>query len=100
MLSKQKFSSNVIEKVSSIRLAQAFISTKLDQCLRIADVDTRHHMIDELLRSHDFDRLVDDAFANYVIQTAVSVASTSDLTSLTRLIICSGTTQTRMMKRG
>ena len=99
MLSKQKFSSNVIEKVSSIRLAQAFISTKLDQCLRIADVDTRHHMIDELLRSHDFDRLVDDAFANYVIQTAVSVASTSDLT-LTGLIICSGTTQTRMMKRG
>lgn len=59
-LSKQKFSSNVMEK-----------------CIRIADVETRNGLISEIINSPDFDRLVDDAFANYVVQTAVSSLTAS-----------------------
>ncbi|KAB8760580.1 hypothetical protein FH972_026572 [Carpinus fangiana] len=61
MLSKQKFSSNVIEK-----------------CIRIADTDLKHDMIEEIINCPDFDRLVDDAFANYVVQTAWDYANTED----------------------
>ncbi|KAL9083305.1 MAG: hypothetical protein Q9159_005868 [Coniocarpon cinnabarinum] len=52
-LSKQKFSSNVIEK-----------------CIRIAEPELKHQMIGEIIDHHDFDRIVDDPFGNYVIQTA------------------------------
>ncbi|KAI9718633.1 MAG: hypothetical protein M1828_006641 [Chrysothrix sp. TS-e1954] len=61
VLSKQKFSSNVIEK-----------------CLRIANDDLKHLMIDEMLNSPEFERLADDAFANYVVQTAWDHASAED----------------------
>ena len=60
-LSKQKFSSNVIEK-----------------CIRIADPDTRHSMIEEIVNSGDFDRIADDPFANYVVQTAWDHANEED----------------------
>lgn len=60
-LSKQKFSSNVIEK-----------------CIRIADTDNRHAMIEEIILSPEFDRLADDPFANYVIQTAWLHAAADD----------------------
>ena len=60
-LSKQKFSSNVIEK-----------------CIRIADTDTKHEMIEEILNYPDFDRVADDAFANYVVQTAWDNADEND----------------------
>lgn len=61
MLSKQKFSSNVIEK-----------------CIRIADTDLKHDMIEEIINCPEFDRLADDAFANYVVQTAWDYANTED----------------------
>ena len=55
-LSKEKFSSNVIEK-----------------CIRVAEEATKTAMIEELMAdSNELDRLVRDNYANYVIQTAVS----------------------------
>ncbi|KAK5101414.1 hypothetical protein LTS08_005021 [Lithohypha guttulata] len=53
-LSKQKFSSNVIEK-----------------CLRVADADTRAEMLDEILAGNELERMLRDCFANYVVQTAL-----------------------------
>lgn len=58
----------------------------MKQCIRIADVETRHLMIEEIVYSPDFERLADDAFANYVVQTAVSIGRRCDETIvLTRL---------------
>ena len=54
-LSTQKFSSNVIEK-----------------CIRMADPTTKRVMAGEIIYHHDFDRLAEDAFCNYVFQTIVS----------------------------
>ncbi|KAI1816403.1 ARM repeat-containing protein [Poronia punctata] len=54
MLSRHKFSSNVIEK-----------------CLRCASEGTKDRMISELLAPGDMERLVKDSFANYVVQTAL-----------------------------
>ena len=56
-LSKQKFSSNVIEK-----------------CLRCAEVDTRRMLIVEITEPHELERLLRDSFANYVVQTAIDFA--------------------------
>lgn len=56
-LSKQKFSSNVIEK-----------------CLRTADDHSRRQMIDEMLDGHELDKMLRDSFANYVVQTAMDFA--------------------------
>ncbi|KAJ5493392.1 hypothetical protein N7539_002138 [Penicillium diatomitis] len=53
-LSKQKFSSNVIEK-----------------CLRTADSDTRRAMIEEILSGNELEAMLRDSFANYVVQTAM-----------------------------
>ena len=53
-LSKQKFSSNVIEK-----------------CLRVSDVDTKADMIQEMLIGNELERMLRDSFANYVVQTAL-----------------------------
>ena len=53
-LSKQKFSSNVIEK-----------------CLRTADQQVRREMIDEILVGSELERMLRDSFANYVVQTAM-----------------------------
>ncbi|KZF20668.1 ARM repeat-containing protein [Xylona heveae TC161] len=53
-LSKQKFSSNVIEK-----------------CLRTADINTRRAMIEEMLNPNELEKMLRDSFANYVVQTAV-----------------------------
>ena len=60
-LSKQKFSSNVIEK-----------------CIRIAEPDVKHEMIQEIINSEDFERIADDPFANYVVQTAWDNADEED----------------------
>jgi len=54
-LSKQKFSSNVIEK-----------------CIRVADMDTKRMMVEEMLDATELEKMLRDAFANYVVQTAVS----------------------------
>lgn len=61
MLSRQKFSSNVIEK-----------------CLRITEPSVRRVMIQELIHSPEFDRLIDDPYANYVVQTAWEYAEEAD----------------------
>ncbi len=56
-LSKQKFSSNVIEK-----------------CLRTADFETKRIMIEEMLNSNEIEKMLRDSFANYVVQTAMDYA--------------------------
>ena len=56
-LSKQKFSSNVIEK-----------------CIRCADVSTKAVMIEELLDVNELEKLMRDSYGNYVIQTALEFA--------------------------
>jgi hypothetical protein len=57
-LSKQKFSSNVIEK-----------------CLRCAQEPSKDMLIEEMLQPVELDRLLRDSFANYVIQTALDYAN-------------------------
>ncbi|EFW22893.1 hypothetical protein D8B26_006450 [Coccidioides posadasii str. Silveira] len=57
MLSKQKFSSNVIEK-----------------CLRTADFQSRRLLIQEMLPVNELERMLRDSFANYVVQTAMDYA--------------------------
>ena len=61
MLSTQKFSSNVVEK-----------------CIRVAKPDVKHELIEELMASPDFGKMVDDQFANYVLQTAWDHAAPED----------------------
>lgn len=56
-LSKQKFSSNVIEK-----------------CLRTADNSSRRDMIEEILQGNELEKMLRDSFANYVVQTAMDFA--------------------------
>jgi len=58
-LSKQKFSSNVIEK-----------------CIRVADIDTKRVLIDELLGCGELEKLIKDSYANYVVQTAMDHSDT------------------------
>ncbi|KAF2097342.1 ARM repeat-containing protein, partial [Rhizodiscina lignyota] len=65
-LSKQKFSSNVIEK-----------------CIRVADRDTRRIMIEEIMSPGELSRMTNDSFANYVVQTAIEHA---DVETKTRLM--------------
>lgn len=57
LLSRQKFSSNVIEK-----------------CIRTASEETRRFLVDELMAPADLEKLLRDSFANYVIQTAMDYA--------------------------
>lgn len=57
-LSRQKFSSNVIEK-----------------CLRCAAESSKDMLIQEMLQPAELDRLMRDSFANYVIQTALDYAN-------------------------
>ena len=56
-LSKQKFSSNVIEK-----------------CIRCADMNSKAMMIEELLDIEQLEQLMRDSYGNYVIQTALEFA--------------------------
>lgn len=56
-LSKQKFSSNVIEK-----------------CVRCADMPTKALMISELLDAEELEKLMRDSYGNYVVQTALEFA--------------------------
>ncbi len=57
LLSKQKFSSNVIEK-----------------CLRGAQHTVTRMMIEEMLNANELENMLSDCFANYVIQTAIDYA--------------------------
>ncbi|OLL24452.1 Pumilio domain-containing protein isoform B [Neolecta irregularis DAH-3] len=56
-LSVQKFSSNVIEK-----------------CIRIAEPETRRHLIAELMEPSRLERVLRDSYANYVVQTCLDYA--------------------------
>ncbi|GIZ36981.1 hypothetical protein CKM354_000044500 [Cercospora kikuchii] len=56
-LSKQKFSSNVIEK-----------------CIRCSSNETRRDLIREILNTQILEKLLRDGFANYVVQTAMDFA--------------------------
>lgn len=56
-LSKQKFSSNVIEK-----------------CLRGAQSAVTHMMIEEMLNANELEKMLRDSYANYVVQTALDFA--------------------------
>ena len=53
-LSKQKFSSNVIEK-----------------CLRGAEPEITSMMVEEMLNANELEKMLRDSFANYVVQTAL-----------------------------
>ncbi|MCJ1471265.1 hypothetical protein MMC07_009913 [Pseudocyphellaria aurata] len=57
LLSKQKFSSNVIEK-----------------CLRGAQASVTKMMIEEMLNTNELEKMLSDSFANYVVQTALDYA--------------------------
>lgn len=56
-LSKQKFSSNVIEK-----------------CIRGAETSVTRMMIEEMLNANELERMLKDSYANYVVQTAIDYA--------------------------
>lgn len=56
-LSRQKFSSNVIEK-----------------CIRCADMPTKRIMIEELMNTEELEKMMRDSYGNYVIQTALEFA--------------------------
>ena len=68
-LSKQKFSSNVIEK-----------------CLRTADFEVKRMMIDEMLLGNELEKMLRDSFANYVVQTAMDFADPETKMRLTDAI--------------
>jgi len=57
LLSKQKFSSNVMEK-----------------CLRGAQSSVTRMMIEEMLNANELEKMLRDSFANYVVQTALDYA--------------------------
>ncbi|KAI0542169.1 ARM repeat-containing protein [Xylaria digitata] len=58
LLSRHKFSSNVVEK-----------------CLRCASEDSKDKMVKELLVGGEMERLLKDNFGNYVVQTALEHSS-------------------------
>ncbi|KAI5841910.1 armadillo-type protein [Morchella snyderi] len=53
-LSKQKFSSNVMEK-----------------CIRVAQQSTKAILLEEMMNHAEMEKLLRDSYANYVIQTAI-----------------------------
>lgn len=69
LLSKQKFSSNVIEK-----------------CLRGAEPLVARMMIEEMLNSNELEKMLRDSFANYVVQTALDYADPETKTHLVEAI--------------
>lgn len=69
LLSKQKFSSNVIEK-----------------CLRGAEPDVSRMMIEEMLNTNELEKMLRDSFANYVVQTALDYADPETKTRLVEAI--------------
>ncbi|KAI5292462.1 hypothetical protein KEM52_006340 [Ascosphaera acerosa] len=67
-LSRQKFSSNVIEK-----------------CIRTASRATCRSMVEEMLRGNELEKMLRDSFANYVVQTALEYADPE-----TRVLLLNG----------
>lgn len=56
-LATQKFSSNVVEK-----------------CLKLASEDSRNRIVRELMLSPRLGHLLQDPYANYVVQSALTVS--------------------------
>ena len=69
LLSKQKFSSNVMEK-----------------CLRGAQSSVTRMMIEEMLNANELEKMLRDSFANYVVQTALDYADPDTKASLVEAI--------------
>lgn len=69
-LCTQKFSSNVVEK-----------------CLKVADGLTRASMLLEIIESEILPQLLNDRFANFVIQTALDVAEPEQRQALVKNIL-------------
>ena len=57
----------------------------IEKCIKLAPVPIRNAIIDELITQGVFDRLLKDAFGNYVVQTAIENA---DLFRRQALIEC------------
>lgn len=74
-LSRQKFSSHVVEK-----------------CLWVCNEEVQSKIIHELLNAPNFGRLIQDPHANYVLQTALEVAEVHHLLKLLNLVSKSFTT--------
>ncbi|KAG1147618.1 hypothetical protein G6F37_010308 [Rhizopus arrhizus] len=68
-LSTQKYSSNVMEK-----------------CIRVAEEDTRHDLVQEMMNKDRLEKLLKDSYANYVVQTALDYASESQHRQLAEYI--------------
>ena len=68
-LSKQKFSSNVIEK-----------------CLRGAEKHVTRVMIEEMMRGNELEKMLRDSYANYVVQTAMDYADADTKSRLVEAI--------------
>jgi hypothetical protein len=64
-LAMQKFSSNVVEK-----------------CLKLANDDMRGRIVREIMASPRLGQMLQDPYANYVVQSALTVAKASVLWSL------------------
>jgi hypothetical protein len=70
-LSVQKFSSNVIEKVSTVfPLPATWFSCLLvlPKCVRVAEHSTRKLLIEELLNRSRLEKLLRDSYGNYCVQ--------------------------------
>lgn len=70
-LSVQKFSSNVIEKVSISTKFHSYSSDSI-QCVRVAEHSTRKLLIDELLNRSRLEKLLRDSYGNYCVQVLPS----------------------------
>lgn len=74
-LSVQKYSSNVMEKVYTfIVFLIVCLLIKMLQCIRVAEDNTRHDLIQEMMNHDQLERLLKDSYANYVVQTALDYA--------------------------
>lgn len=79
-LSVQKYSSNVMEKVSDSKKRNndlIYLSFCLLQCIRVAEEDTRRHLIEEMVNRPQLEKMLKDSYANYVVQTALDFAEDS-----------------------
>ncbi|KAG5456472.1 MAG: armadillo-type protein [Olpidium bornovanus] len=82
LLSVQKFSSNVMEKVGGLELGVPVENRGLPvdecsancHCIRVTDNETRWRLIDEMLNQERLDKLLRDSYGNYVVQTALDYA--------------------------
>jgi hypothetical protein len=58
----------------------------LFQCIRVAKLETRKLLIDELLGKTRLEKLLRDGYANYVVQTALDYAEPQQRTALVESI--------------